>query len=208
MKNLKIIDHPLIQHKLGRLRNKNTQTPEFRLLVKELSVLLAFEATRDLQLIDLHIETPFAQTKVKKISQSPILVAILRSGNGMLDALLDLIPNCSSGHVGIYRDKFINTTVEYYFKLPENAKGRPILLLDPVLATGDTLIAAIDRLKQFQVGNIKVLNLLAFDKGAERLLYFHPDVEIITAGCEKELNSQGYLLPGLGDAGQRLFGTK
>ncbi|MES2614533.1 MAG: uracil phosphoribosyltransferase, partial [Bdellovibrionota bacterium] len=174
MNNFNVINHPLVQHKIGRLRDKNTQTPEFRLLIKELSVLLAFEATRDLQLQDIQIETPMAATTVKKISDRPVLVSIMRAGNGMLDALLEILPNCSAGHIGIYRDKFINNTVEYYFKIPENSKDKMILVLDPLLATGDTMIAALDRLKQYNVGQIKVINIIAFEKGAQRVLHFHP----------------------------------
>lgn len=208
MKNFNIITHPLVQHKIGRLRDKNMQTPEFRNVVKELSILLAFEATRDLSLIDHQIETPLATTTVKKISDRPVLVSIMRAGNGMLDALLDILPNCSAGHIGIYRDKFINNTVEYYFKIPENSKGKMILLLDPLLATGDTMIAALDRLKQYNVGQIKIINLIAYEKGVQRVLHFHPDVEIYTAACETEINDKGYLIPGVGDAGDRLFGSR
>ncbi len=208
MKNLNIIQHPLVQHKLGHLRDKNTQTPDFRLLIKELSILLAYEATRDLELVDQDIETPVAPTVVKKTSERPVLISIMRAGNGMLDALLEILPNCSAGHVGIYRDKFINNTVEYYFKIPEQSKGKMVLLLDPLLATGDTIIASIDRLKQYEVGKIKIINIIALEKGAHRVLHFHPDVEIYTAACDKEMNEKGYLIPGVGDAGDRLFGTK
>ena len=208
MKNFNVITHPLIQHKIGRLRDKNTLTPEFRLLIKELSVLLAFEATRDLELVDTQIDTPMASTTVKKIAERPTLVSIMRAGNGMLDALLDILPNCSAGHIGIYRDKFIKNTVEYYFKIPENSKGKIIILLDPLLATGDTMIAALDRLKQYQVGKIKIINMISYEKGVQRVLHFHPDVEIFTAASEKEIDDNGYLMPGVGDAGDRLFGTK
>ena len=208
MKNYNVITHPLVQHKIALLRDKNTQTPEFRLLIKELSVLLAFEATRDLELADVEIETPMAKSSEKKITDKPVLVSIMRSGNGMLDALLEFFPNCSAGHIGIYRDKFTQTTVEYYFKIPENSKGKLILVLDPLLATGDTMIACLDRLKQFNVGRIKVINILAYEKGAHRVLHFHPDVEIFTAVSDTEIDKNGYLIPGVGDAGDRLFGTR
>jgi uracil phosphoribosyltransferase len=208
MKNLHIIQHPLVQDKLGRLRSKTTLTPEFRLLIKELSILLGFEATRDLELTDHPIETPFQPMVAQKIAERPVLISIMRSGNGMLDALLDVLPYCSAGHVGIYRDKFTHNTVEYYFKIPEKTKGKRVLLLDPLLATGDTIIATIDRLKQYEVGSIKIINILALEAGVKRVFHFHPDVEIYTAGCDKEMNEKGYLLPGIGDAGDRLFGTK
>jgi uracil phosphoribosyltransferase len=208
MKNFTVIDHPVVQHKIGKLRNKNSTTAEFRSLVKELTRLLAYEATRDLDLVDEQIETPLAPTTAKRLSERPILVSIMRAGNGMLDPLMQMFPNSPAGHIGIYRDKFIDNTVEYYFRLPEDSKGKKIILVDPLLATGDTMIAALDRLKQYNVGPITIITLIAYDKGAERVLSFHPDVKIITAACEREINDHGYLIPGVGDAGDRLFGTK
>ncbi len=207
MKNFTVIDHPVVQHKIGKLRNKNSGTSEFRSLIKEITRLLAYEATRDLDLVDEKIETPLAPATVKKITDRPILVSIMRAGNGMLDPLLQMFPNSLAGPIGIYRDKFINNTVEYYFRLPEDAKDKKIILVDPLLATGDTMIAALDRLKQYNVGPITIITLIAYDKGAERVLNFHPDVKIYTAACEKEINEKGYLIPGVGDAGDRLFGT-
>jgi uracil phosphoribosyltransferase len=205
--NLIEIKHPLIDHKLGFLRDKNTSSDEFRRIVTELTKFLAFEATKDLQTTSVKIETPITATEVKRIKQPPVVVTIMRAGNGMLESMLTLLPFCSAGHIGIYRDKFINNTVEYYFKLPENVKGRDILLVDPLLATGDTAIASIDRLKQYEVGKIKMLTILTCKEGIERLHHFHDDVEIFTLSSTEELNDKGYLVPGLGDAGDRLFGT-
>lgn len=203
-----VISHPLIEHKLAFLRDSKTDSSEFRRIVVELTKFLAFEATKDLTLVDAEVETPIAKAKVKKISDAPVVVSILRAGNGMIDSALTLLPFCSAGHIGIYRDKFINNTVEYYFKMPENVAGKEILLLDPLLATGDTAVASIDRLKQYEVGKIKFLTLLSSKYGRERIHHFHPDVEIFTLSDTEELNDKGYLVPGLGDAGDRLFGTR
>ena len=202
------IKHPLIQHKLGFLRDENTSSAEFRGIIKELTKFLAYEATKELSLKMEDIQTPIAKAKVGRINNAPIIVSIMRAGNGMIDSMLEALPFCSAGHIGIYRDKFINNTVEYYFKLPENTKGKDILLIDPLLATGDTVIASIDRLKQYEVGKIKLLTILTCQSGIERVHHFHPDVEIFTLGAEETLNEKGYLVPGLGDAGDRLFGTK
>ena len=204
-----VIEHPLLKHKLGYLRDKNTRSQEFRDLIREISKLLAYEAMRDWKHLDqVQVETPLARAKVERISKSPVAVAILRAGNGMLDAVLDMIPIASAGFIGIYRDKFIHNTVEYYFKLPSDIKGRDILLCDPLIATADTMIAAIDRLKSYQVGRIRVLSILCSDTAIERLNHFHPDTEIFTLNIEKEMNEHGYLIPGLGDAGDRLYQTR
>lgn len=199
------IKHPLIEHKLCFLRDKETSGDEFRRIIMELTRFLAFEATQDLSLRSVEIETPIARTQASKIENAPIIVSIMRAGNGMMDAMLTLLPFCSAGHIGIYRDKFINNTVEYYFKLPGEVKGRDILLLDPLLATGDTAISSIDRLKQYDVGKIKFLSILSSAVGAEKLHHFHPDVDIYTLGAGEELNEGGYLTPGFGDAGDRLY---
>jgi uracil phosphoribosyltransferase len=205
----KVIEHPLLKHKLGYLRDKNTLSHEFRDLTREISKLLAYEAMRDWKHIEqVSVETPLASTRVDRILKSPVAVAILRAGNGMLDAVLDMIPIASAGFIGIYRDKFIHNTVEYYFKLPQDIKGREILLCDPLIATADTMIAAIDRLKSYQVGRIRVLSILISEEAIERLQHFHPDTEVFTLQVEKEMNEQGYLIPGLGDAGDRLYQTK
>ena len=207
-KNVFEIKHPIIEHKLAFLRDKNTASDEFRRIIVELTKFLAFEATKDLELIKDIIETPITKAEVQKIKNPPVIVSIMRAGNGMIDSMLTLLPFCSAGHVGIYRDKFIDNTVEYYFKLPENSKGKDILLVDPMLATGDTAVASLDRLKQYEVGNIKLLTILASQYGIERVHHFHEDVEIFTLSAQEELNKKGYLIPGLGDAGDRLFNTK
>ncbi len=208
MKNVCKIEHPLIEHKLAFLRDIKTDSSEFRRIVAELSRFLAYEATRDLKTDNVEVQTPIAKAKVNKIIDAPVIVSIMRAGNGMLDALLTALPFCSSGHIGIYRDKFINNTVEYYFKMPEKIKGKNILLADPLLATGDTAVASIDRLKQYGVGEIQFLTILSCEQGINRVHQFHPDVKIYTLGIEQELNEKGYLVPGLGDAGDRLFGTR
>jgi uracil phosphoribosyltransferase len=209
MKNVTVVDHPLLNHKLGYLRDKNTNSHEFRELVKEISKILTYEAMRDWKQVEsMAIETPIAKTKAERIINPPVVVSIMRAGNGMLDAVLSMIPISSAGYIGIYRDKFIKNTVEYYFKMPENVKGKDILLCDPLIATADTIVAAIDRLKQYEVGKIKVLSILASRYGLEKVLNFHPDIEIYTVNIEEEMNDVGYLVPGLGDAGDRLFQTK
>lgn len=202
------IKHPVISHKLSYLRDKNTDAQLFRRLVGELTQFLAYEATRDIELENITIETPLAKATVQRIEKRPVIVSIMRAGNGMLDAMMDSLPFCSVGHIGIYRDKFIQNTVEYYFKLPIDVKGKEILLVDPLLATGDTAIASIDRLKQYEVGHIKLVTLLTCQHGIQRVHHFHPDVDILTLGANEDLNEQGYLVPGIGDAGDRLFMTK
>ncbi|MCB0407278.1 MAG: uracil phosphoribosyltransferase [Bdellovibrionales bacterium] len=208
MKNLNLIEHPLLLHKVGFLRDKNTKSSEFRSIIKELSRYLAYEATKDYELTTADVETPWENTTVQRIATPPIVVSIMRAGNGMLDSLLTTLPFAQAGHIGIYRDKFIKNTVEYYFKLPENCKGKPILLADPLLATGDTIIASIDRLKQYEVGEIRCLCILVSKQGLSDLYEAHPDVKVYAISVERELNEMGYLLPGLGDAGDRLYNTK
>lgn len=202
------INHPLLKHKLGYLRDKNTLSNEFRELMKEISRILAYEVMRDWKDFDkLEIETPIAKAQIERIVQPPVVVSIMRAGNGMLDAVLSMIPFAQVGFIGIYRDKFIHNTVEYYFKMPKDIKGRQVVICDPLLATGDTLLAAIDRLKSYEVGKIKVLSVLASTYGLERIHHFHPDVDFYYINEEKDLNEKGYLVPGLGDAGDRLFQT-
>lgn len=210
MDNVTILEHPILKHKLGLLRNKNTSSHDFRDVVKEASYLIAYEACRDLATEKEKVTTVMAEAEVERVcsDQAPILVSIMRAGNGMMDAILDLMPFARAGHIGIYRDKFIKNTVEYYFKIPERSKGKTILLLDPLLATGDTAVACIDRLKQYNVGEIRFITLLASKYGADKIKHFHPDVKIFTIAVENELNEQGYLIPGIGDAGDRLFQTK
>ena len=204
-----VINHPLLKHKLGYLRDKNTNSHDFREIMKEISKILTYEAMREWdQMETVSIETPIAKTTTQRIKNPPVVVSVLRAGSGMLDAVLSMIPISSAGFIGIYRDKFIQNTVEYYFKMPENSKGKDILLCDPLIATADTIVASLDRLKQYEVGKIKVLCVIASKSGLERLHYFHPDVEVLTLNVEEEMNESGYLVPGLGDAGDRLFQTK
>jgi uracil phosphoribosyltransferase len=208
-KNLIELKHPLLLHKLGYMRDKNTNSAEFRSLMTEVSKLLAYEAMKEWKEVELTtVETPLSPTKVDRIINPPVAVAILRAGNGMLDGVLSMIPIASSGFIGIYRDKFIHNTVEYYFKLPANVKGRTILLCDPLIATADTMIAAIDRLKSYHVGTIHVLSILVSEHALKRLEHFHPDVKVYALNVEKEMTENGYLVPGLGDAGDRLYQTK
>jgi uracil phosphoribosyltransferase len=204
-----VLNHPLLRHKLGYLRDKTTGSLEFRELMKEISRILAHEVMRDWKdLRTVDIETPLSATRVERIQNAPVVVSILRAGNGMLDAVLSMIPFASAGFIGIYRDKFIHNTVEYYFKMPADIKGKQAILCDPLVSTADTMIAAIDRLKSYEVKEIKILTILVSELAVQRLNHFHPDVEIYTLNIEKEVNELGYLVPGLGDAGDRLYQTK
>ncbi|HEY8278694.1 MAG TPA: uracil phosphoribosyltransferase [Bdellovibrionota bacterium] len=206
---LVVVDHPLLKHKLGYLRDKNTPSAGFRALVKEVSRSLAYEVMRDWkEMGKVEIETPLAKARVDRIQNPPVVVSVMRAGNGMLDPVLSMIPFASAGFIGIYRDKFIHDTVEYYFKMPADIKGRLALLCDPLISTADTMLAAIDRLKSYEVERVKVLSILISEFAVERIHHFHPDVEIFTLGVEKEINDLGYLVPGLGDAGDRLYQTK
>lgn len=206
---LEILDHPLLRHKLGYLRDKNTHSAEFRELMKEISRILALEVMRDWNdMKDISIETPVAKTKVDRIQNGPVVVSIMRAGNGMLDAILSMIPFASTGFLGIYRDKFIDSTVEYYFKMPKDIKGKVALICDPLISTADTMVAAIDRLKSYEVNRIKVLTILISEFAVKKIRTIHPDVDIYTLSVEKEINEHGYLVPGLGDAGDRLYQTK
>lgn len=203
------VNHPLLRHKLGYLRDKNTQSNEFRDLVQEISKILAYEVMREWNEFDhVEVETPIAKAKIDRIVNAPIAVSIMRAGNGMLDAVLSMIPFASAGHIGIYRDKFLKTTVEYYFKMPQKSKGRTVILCDPLIATGDTIVAALERLKQYEVGRIKIISILVSEQGLAKIQKFHPDVDIYFLNIERELNDLGYLVPGLGDAGDRLYHTK
>jgi len=206
---VEIIDHPLLKHKLGYLRDKNTTSSEFRDLIKEISRILAHEVMRDWKdMRKIDIETPIAKTSVDRITNAPVVVSIMRAGNGMLDAVLSMIPFASVGFIGIYRDKFVHTTVEYYFKMPADIAGKMAILVDPLVSTADTMIAAIDRLKSYEVKEIRILTILASEFAIEKIHNLHPDVRILTLNVEKEINELGYLVPGLGDAGDRLYQTK
>lgn len=203
------ISHPLLKHKLGFLREKETTSARFREITKQISSLMIYEVMRDWNQFDsVDIETPICRTKVDRVKNPPVVVSVMRAGNGMLDAILTMMPFSQAGFIGIYRDKFINNTVEYYFKLPADVKGKEILVCDPLIATADTMVAAIDRLKNYEVGKIKVISLLCSKEGVEKIHHFHPDVDIYSLSQEPELTQEGYLIPGLGDAGDRLFKTK
>ena len=203
-----VMDHPLILHKISMLRNKDTSVKDFRELAYEIALLMGYEATRDLELTQREVETPLAKTTGSFISKQVALVPILRAGLGMVDALMSLIPAAKVGHIGLYRDHETLQPVEYYCKLPADAQEREILLVDPMLATGGSAAAAIGFLKKRGCKNIKLVNLIAAPEGVARVQAEHPDVDIYVAGMDEKLNDHGYIIPGLGDAGDRLFGTK
>ncbi len=209
MSNVFVLDHPLIQHKLTYIRNKNTGTKEFRALVDEVSALMAFEITRDLPLEEKTIETPVTEAVTKVISGKKIgLVPILRAGLGMVDGMLRLIPAAKVGHVGLYRDPETLQPVEYYVKLPTDIEERDFIVIDPMLATGGSANDAIHSLKKRGATNIKLMCLIAAPEGVEVIQKEHPDVDIYLAALDERLDEKGYIIPGLGDAGDRLFGTK
>ena len=202
-----VIEHPVMQHKLSLLRKKETRPAEFRRILSEISCMMAFEVTRDLKTKEVAIETPLEKTKAPLIADPVIVVSIQRAGSGMLEGMMQMLPFAKVGHVGIYRDKNIGSTVEYYFRIPNDAAGQRVILIDPLLATGDTAVAAIDRLKEYSVGPIHYVCILAAPDGIKKVQALHPDVNIFTLSVERELNKRGYILPGLGDAGDRLFDT-
>ncbi len=206
-KNVYVLTHPLLQHSLSIMRNKDTKCSEFRNLLGEVSRLIAYESSRDFSLKQVEIETPFEKMDSPIISDDVTIVAIMRSGMSMLEGFMQMFPHSKVGHIGIYRDKFLNNTVEYYFRLPEDVEGNKVFLLDPLLATGATTVAAINRLKQYGVKDIRFLCILASQEGLKNLNQAHPDVSVYCLSIERALNKEGYLLPGLGDAGDRIFGT-
>ena len=209
MGKFQVLDHPLIQHKLMIIRDKNTGTKYFREVVNELARLLAYEVSRDMPLEDVVIETPMIQSTQKKLSGKKVaIIPILRAGLGMVDGMLDLIPAAKVGHVGMYRDHETLEPVEYFVKLPSDISERQLLVVDPMLATGGSAIAAIDALKKRGASHIKFVCLVAAPEGVKLLQEAHPDVDIFTAGLDDKLDENGYILPGLGDAGDRLFGTQ
>ena len=209
MSNVTIMDHPLIHHKLGIMRRKTTSTKEFRDLVSEVAMLICYEATRKLALADIEIETPLVTTTVKEIAGKKLcIVPILRAGLHMADGILNLIPSAKVGHVGLYRNEETLEPVEYFCKLPSDASDREIFVVDPMLATGGSAVAAIDILKKRGISKIHFLCLIAAPEGVERLTKAHPDVEIYIGNLDERLNEKGYILPGLGDAGVRIYGTK
>jgi uracil phosphoribosyltransferase len=206
---LNVVGHPLILHKLTIMRRKDTTTDNFRRLLREIAQLLAYEVTRDLPLEMVSIETPLAAIDAPQISGKKLcLVSILRAGNGMLDGMLDILPAARVGHIGLYRDPATLVPVEYYFKVPEDIADRLVIVVDPMLATGHSAAAALTRLKEAGAVTIKYVCLLAAPEGVGSLQAAHPDVPIFTAAIDDHLNSHGYIVPGLGDAGDRLFGTK
>ncbi|AZP13817.1 uracil phosphoribosyltransferase [Undibacterium parvum] len=203
------IRHPLMQHKLTLMRSKETTTDNFRRLLREISQMLAYEVTRDLPLENIQIETPVATIDAPAISGKKLcVISILRAGNGILDGMLDLLPNARVGHIGLYRDPETLEPVEYYFKVPEDIADRLVIVVDPMLATGNSAAAAISRLKLRGAVSIKFVCLLAAPEGIKVMQAAHPDVSILTASIDQCLNEHGYIVPGLGDAGDRLFGTK
>mgnify|MGYP002735331928 FL=1 len=207
--NVFIFDHPLIQHKISLLRDKRTTTKEFRELVGELAMLMAYEVTRDLPLKEVEIETPVAIAKTKVLAGKKLaIVPILRAGLGMVDGMLNLIPMAKVGHIGLYRDPNTLEPVEYYCKLPDDVTEREIVILDPMLATGGSASAAVSFLKERGISHIKIMCLIDAPEGIERLQRDHPDVPIFCAAKDPKLNEHAYIVPGLGDAGDRLFGTK
>jgi uracil phosphoribosyltransferase len=208
-RNVKVIDHPLIQHKLTIMRRKDTPSAEFRGLLREISMLMAYEVMRDRPLELVDIETPVARMKAPTIAGRMIcLVSILRAGNGLLDGMLQIVPGARVGHIGLYRDPATLAAVEYYCKLPVDVAERDVIVLDPMLATGHSAVAAIDRVKDAGPQSIKFVCLLAAPEGLKTLHDAHPDVNIFTTAVDSHLNDHGYIVPGLGDAGDRLFGTK
>ena len=208
MSNVTVVDHPLVQHKLTIMRKKETSTKGFRQLLNEISMLLCYEVTRDLDLDPIEIETPVAPTMGWKISGKKLVFApILRSGLGFLDGMLDMVPSARVAHVGLYRDPETLQAVEYYFKAPSTSEERVVIALDPMLATGHSAVAAIDRLKGHGAREIRFVCLLAAPEGIAELTSRHPDVHVWTAAIDERLNDHGYIVPGLGDAGDRLYGT-
>ncbi|AEJ23455.1 uracil phosphoribosyltransferase [Weissella koreensis] len=209
MSKLTVFDHPLIQHKLTIIRDKRVGTKEFREIVDEIASLMAYEVTRDLPTMDVEVETPVAKTTKKTLAGKKLaIVPILRAGLGMVDGIMKLIPAARIGHIGMYRDEKSLEPVEYFVKLPEDIDQREVLVVDPMLATGGSAIMAIDALKKRGAKTIKLITIVSAPIGVENVQAAHPDVDIFTAGLDDELNEEGYIVPGLGDAGDRLFGTR
>ena len=209
MQKVVVMDHPLIQHKVGLIRKKETGSKEFRELIGEIAMYMCYEATRDLKLRDIEIETPICKTTVKELSGKKLaVVPILRAGLGMVEGMLAMIPAAKVGHIGLYRDPETLKPVEYYCKLPADSNEREVFVVDPMLATGGSAVAAIQMLKDKGVKNIRFLCIIAAPEGVEAMKKAHPDVDIYIGALDQHLNEHGYIVPGLGDAGDRLFGTK
>ncbi len=209
MQGVTVVDHPLVQHKLTIMRNKETSTAGFRRLLREISLLLCYEVTRNLELTTMKIETPMEEMDAPILEGKKLVFAsVLRAGNGLLEGLLDLVPAARVAHIGLYRDHDTLEAVEYFFKAPSDLADRLVIVVDPMLATANSAIAAIDKIKSRGATNIRFLCLLAAPEGIERFTKAHPDVPIFTASIDRELNEKGYIVPGLGDAGDRMYGTK
>ncbi|MCV2868266.1 uracil phosphoribosyltransferase [Defluviimonas sp. WL0002] len=209
LEHLNVVRHPLVQHKLTIMRDKTTSTNTFRRLLREISQLLAYEITREMEMTTQVIETPLCPMEAPTLAgKKPALISILRAGNGLLDGVLELMPAARVGFVGLYRDERTLEPVQYYYKVPSELDERLVITLDPMLATGNSSVAAIDLLKKSGARNIRFMCLLAAPEGVERMQQAHPDVPIVTAAVDERLNEHGYIVPGLGDAGDRMFGTK
>ena len=209
MANVHVLDHPLIQHKLAILRDKNTPVKEFREMIGEIAALMCYEATRNLPTQEVEVETPIATAKVRKLAGKKLaIVPILRAGLGMVDAMVQLIPSAKIGHIGLYRDPETHKPVEYYCKLPEDVENRQVFVVDPMLATGGSAVAAIDFLKGHGCRNIVMMNIIGCPEGVKAVQEAHPDVEIYLAALDERLNEHAYIIPGLGDAGDPIFATK
>ena len=209
MSKVVVLDHPLIQHKLAILRSKNTSVKEFRELISEISGLMCYEATRDLPTKEVEVVTPVATAKCRRLAGKKLaIIPILRAGLGMVDAMVDLIPSAKIGHIGLYRDPETHLPVEYYCKLPDDIENRRCFVVDPMLATGGSAVAAIDFLKQHGCKSIVMMNIIGAPEGVAAVQKAHPDVDIYLAALDEKLNDHAYIIPGLGDAGDRIFGTK
>ena len=209
MEKVHVLDHPLLQHKLSILRDENTGVKDFRQVVSEIATLMCYEATRDLPMEEVEIKTPITTAKFKTIAGKKLaIVPVLRAGLGMVDGILSLIPSAKVGHIGLYRDPDTLEPVEYYCKMPNDIAEREVIILDPMLATGGSASAAIQFIKNYEVKHIKLMNIIAAPEGIERVHHDHPDVDIYCAALDEKLNEHGYIVPGLGDAGDRIFGTK
>jgi uracil phosphoribosyltransferase len=209
LKNVTLVSHPLVQHKLTLMRDKTTSTKGFRQLLREIATLLCYEVTRDLSLAPIQIETPLMPMQGQMLAGKKLVFApILRAGMGLIEGMLDLVPSARVAHIGLYRDPDSLTAVEYYFKAPSDLSGRPVIVVDPMLATGNTAVAAVDRLKEHGAVDIRFVCLLAAPEGLDNLHTHHPEIRIWTAAIDEKLNDHGYILPGLGDAGDRLYGTR
>ena len=209
MEKVHVLDHPLLQHKLTILRDERTGVKDFREVVSEIATLMCYEATRDLPTEEIEIQTPVAKAKVKVLAGKKLaIVPVLRAGLGMVDGILTLIPSAKVGHIGLYRDPQTLEPVEYYCKMPSDISERDIIILDPMLATGGSASAAIQFMKNYECKHIKLMNIIAAPEGIRRVQKDHPDVDIYVAAVDEKLNDHGYIVPGLGDAGDRIFGTK